>query len=349
MSLFVFDGWDHYNALADITERSGFLDYAFGGTATLAGWAASVFGLGRAAQLTADHNSTLLDMDFSSQKAEAFIGLRVQFGPESGARFFFIDRSDSSTKLTVFFNPRNHSIELWRGTTASGTLLTRSGNNAWSPMVSHFVEIKVIISAVASGVISVNLDGAPVVEILNANTQSGTNAQFNRLRLEVTTSAGSGTVTTYLDDFYYVDAIEDGIAPTSFLGDCRTCTLFATANSSVQWTPLSGTNYQMIDEVSMDSDSTYNSDGTVGHTDTFDFENLPSTIYGVIAVQATAAIRNDGTLNAAQLVGGVEGAAVTLTTSYKYFTDLRIANPADSDYWEPADVNSLTIGYRVKA
>jgi hypothetical protein len=344
----VFDGLDHYNVEADLESRTGFLQYVLGASAALVGWVAGVFGTGRAGQFTTAINATLLDFVFSEDINAAILGVRLQLGAESGMRFFFMDTA--VTKLTVYFNPRTRGIEIWRGSTSGGTSLYRSANNVWSPMVSMFIEIKVIIDAAPNGEVAVLLNGSMVVQVLAANTLTGTNLSFNTLTMQAASAAGSGTQTAYIDDFYYLDTAAGGA--DNFLGDTRTVTLFATANGgTIEWAPLSGTNFEMIDEVSMDSDTTYNSSSTVGLTDNFVFNDLPASIISVLGVQPVLAARTDdgGALSVAQIVGGAEDATHTLLISYTYLVDTLEYNPNTAASWEVSEVNSIVFGYRVKA
>jgi hypothetical protein len=345
----VFDGLDHYNVEADLEARTGFLQYALGGSAALVGWVAGVFGTGRAGQFTTAINATLLDFVFSEDINAAILGMRLQLGAESGMRFFFMDTA--VTKLTVYFNPRTRGIEIWRGSTSGGTSLYRSANNIWSPMVSMFIEIKLIIDASPGGEVEVLLNGSMVAQVLAANTLTGTNLSFNMLTMQAASAAGSGTQTAYIDDFYYLDTTPGG--SDSFLGDTRTVTLFPAANSAVTWTPLSGTNWEMIDEVSMDSDTTYNSSATVDQTDTFTFGALPASIFGVLGAQLTAAVRKDdgGAKSFAQQIDADVAVSHTssLATTYSYQTDLWEYDPATNTYWLPAAVNAAVAGYKVAA
>lgn len=340
----IFDGLDHYNNATDLQARQGFLDYTLGGTTSLSGWVTGVFGTGRAAQFSTTVDNTILTAALSENLSVAYVGMRLQMASGCGVVIVFMDSSGSTAKISVRFNPLNGAVEVYSGAVSGGTLLERSENNAWSPVASNYIEIGARVST-TEGALALVLNGEEIITIEDVNTAPGTNAYFNRVVLTAI-SVGTGAVVSYFDDFYVVG--EGGDGWQGFCGNPRVCTLFAAANAVVAWTPLSGSNYEMIDEVSMDSNTSYNSSGTTNQQDTFDFGALPASISAIIGVELTAAILlSAGSTTVAQILEGDVAATKTPTGSYSYVTDLWEENPDGDIPWEPDDVDAIVAGYKV--
>ncbi len=153
------------------------------------------------------------------------------------------------------------------------------------------------------------------------------------------------------DDYYCCDTT--GSNYNTFLGDVRVETLMPTSNSSVQWTPSTGTNYQTVDETTL-SAADYNESSTVGHIDKFGLQDLtttPTTVHAVAPIMNQAKVDAGGrTIRNILDSGGTvrNGASVspTLTTPL-YTTDIVMLNPNGSVAWTGTSVNALLAGYEI--
>ena len=139
----------------------------------------------------------------------------------------------------------------------------------------------------------------------------------------------------------------------SFAGDMRCITLFVTGQISAQWTPSAGLNWQNVDEVAMDGDTTYNSSGTPGTEDILNLQALLRTVDQVIAVQLTGVYRKDtsGTAMVSQLLqsGGVKsyGTAFSVPNGWSYFIDIWKMDPNGGGNWSASAANNLAAGYNL--
>lgn len=245
MALQCFDGFDHYSGLADMSARSGFFQYIFNGTNnSFHGFVPGPFGYGLAAEfinagapVSSDGNSNFTVV-LAERKATGYIGIREFWSLSSGMIFHFNDTVAGATQISVYFNPANFSIAVYRGTVGTGTLLGVSDNNVWTGATWNFVEINVIIDS--SGAVVVNVNNAQVFSVTGINTQNTANNWWDEMEQRVIVLSGGGNATIIFDDLYYLNGdVGPGPNPmNSFLGDVRTVTLFAVGNSAVQFTPF---------------------------------------------------------------------------------------------------------------
>lgn len=195
---------------------------------------------------------------------------------------------------------------------ASGVDLTDATNtssisvNTW-----YYLEVKAKRSTSSvSGDIEVRINGSTVMTPTTGFVQTVDkwtdfclgdegNQSFNH----------TGTGTLDFDDMYLID--DQGSHNTTFLGDCRVETLFPTAaGASTQWTPLNANpNYQQVNEVFADGDTSYNSTSGVGNRDSYavaDLSSLPTTVFGVAtyALARVDAAETNRTINTSVRSGG---------------------------------------------
>lgn len=152
--------------------------------------------------------------------------------------------------------------------------------------------------------------------------------------------------------------IDDLYTATSFLGPIHVERLYPDgAGATTDFTPLSGSNYQNVDEVFVDDDTSYNeSADTPGNTDMFTCSNLANidanvkcvdveTItrasaagpVGVFSKVRSGTTEGDGTSK--EIVGDVENYDIT---EHVFETD-----PDTTSAWTVSGVNSMQIGYEV--
>lgn len=166
--------------------------------------------------------------------------------------------------------------------------------------------------------------------------------------------------TNYLDfdDLYVIDT--SGARNNSRLGDVKVEALFAQTDAvapgaTLQWTPVSGSDHgAMVDEVTPDDDTTYNSATTVGFIDTY---NYPSLAIGTGTIKAVTvlpcATKDDSTTKKIATVvrhGGTNYAASgqsVSTSSYRYHPQIYETNPGTSTDWTVADINAAEFGVKV--
>jgi hypothetical protein len=355
-----WDGYDHYSSSADFSQRSGFLQYFLPANPPGISFITGRNGFGKALSLAQGINP--LYMVFGARNASAFVGFACQFaftsGVQAGAQFQFMDSTigiGGTAQVSVFFNEVNYSISIYRGTVSGGTLLYISANNVWAANVWNFVEMWPVINS-STGSIKVNVNGVTMVNQTGLNTQATANAWWDEMTANPNGQVGVATIN--IDDLYYADtSVGAGTYPANTLvGDSKVVTLYANGNDSVQWTPLAGANWQEISEIAMDSDVSYNYSSTPGQQDTFTFGALQNTITVIYGIQLTFAARKDDagvrTVKSDVKISGVNyyGANHNIPdTTYAYFTDQWILDPATSANWTITNVNSAVYGYDLVA
>lgn len=365
MALKVWDGWDHYNSgLTDMKQRSGFLQYfTFNNAPGLTFVSPGRNGNGKALRITT--NITGLQLVYQDRNDRALVGMavlqEVTSGTESGASFLFMDTVTDQPQVTIFFNRLNYSVEIWRASNdvgigipfTLGVMLYASPNNVWAPNVWNFIEMEVKVHD-SAGLVTVRSNGVTIASVSGVDTKFTANAWWDALYMSPTGSAGISSM--QIDDHYYADkTVGGGTFPAdTFLGDAKVVTLFATGNDSVQWTPLSLANWQMISEIAMDSDTTYNYTATPGNQDTFVFQSLAGTITTIYGIQVTYATRKDDA-GMKEIKGVVKSGGTSYfgdvksipDSNYVYFTDLWILDPDTGANWTLSGVNAANYGYKL--
>ncbi len=356
MALKIADGFDHYNATADLTARSGFLQWQtpVNPPPTMS-FVAGLSAHGKAVQITDSSLSTgairPLRAVFGDRNSEAYCGIRVLIptgtvGPATNLFLMLQDTVAGAPQLTVIFNAGNYSIQILRGDN-TGTSLFLSANNVWSGDVSNFVEVGATV-ANSGGVAQVRVNGVMAASISGVDTQATANAWWDALDFAAA-PLSSGTAFVVLDDLYYADNTTDpGASPNNtFLGDVGTRTLFATGDGSINFTPNSGANnFSRVNETAMDSDTSYNSSATPGDEDQFSFQPITNVIAIIYGVQVTIAARKDDigprVIKTGLVSGGTTdyGADHALPDNYSYFTDLWVLDPDTGVNWTRTGVNA---------
>ena len=121
-----------------------------------------------------------------------------------------------------------------------------------------------------------------------------------------------------------------------------------------QWVPNTAVpNWQSVDEVVEDDNTTYNSTTVVTDKDRLTFEDLPSLNYDVLAVQVSGQANKVAGAGSYELAwvaydGVTEATGTTLgnlSTAYLWFTDVFEDHPTSAAPWTAAEVNAGEFGY----
>ena len=339
MALLGFEGFD--NESGGFTEMVG---SSFGPTGAPTGiWTANgggskVAGLLGGSALgfnnTSANAAILLELNYATLIA----GLRIRTGSVFGLVdcLYFMDGGTVQCGISV--NALGKII-FWRG--SSGTVLA-TGTTTLIPGAVYMVDITVTINS-STGSVQVNLGGVSEIPLTTGlNTRNSSNNWANGIQFH-------GNNSSYADDFYLLDTT--GSAPYNApLGVIRAETAFGVANNSVTWTPLTSTNVSQIQEVNMDSDTSYNFNSTTG-IDTFTHGALSSTPVTIFAVDIIAAARKTDVTAVnyrTKLISGAttqNGATSALATVYQYVRDSYQNDPNTGSPWTATAVNATDIGY----
>lgn len=247
---------------------------------------------------------------------------------------------DGTTVQLSFIMNLDRTISIYRGdkTTLLGTSPVFCALSEWATL-----EFDVYIHDTA-GYVNIHKNGnsTPFYSVTNADTKAGTNAYVNKIGV---VPLGTYTGTTFkVDDMYVAD---------SRLGNVKVETLFPSgAGATTQWTPLSGANYENVDENPSDGDTSYVSTATTGQIDTYAFGDLASTTGVIAAVKVNVVAKIDvaGACEIAPVLRPAStdrlGNAITPSTNYAWYNQIFNINPEDSQAWEIADVNGSEFGIK---
>jgi hypothetical protein len=257
-----------------------------------------------------------------------------------------------------------HVFLRFDGITAGGTFSFRNNSNTLLGSVSSghtafangdaaYLECKVVVHD-STGSVELKINGVVVItasglDTRNAGTGIPSILHFGQLLAQASSTGG------LIDDTYYLD--NQGSAPhNTYLGDVRVETLRPSgAGNSTQFIPSAGANFENVDELVVDGDTTYNSETTVSDKDTFAMGNLPEAIDAIFATMQLTYWRKDnaGPRSGRQVIrsGGTdyEGSTVIMLDAYKFDEQIRIVDPATTVAWTESGVNAIEAGYKVQA
>lgn len=250
--------------------------------------------------------------------------------------------SDGEVSCNLRFDGPSRTLSLYRGSGTS-TLLESSIIDTKVNRYNLF-EFK-WKSDPSSGIGVFRVDENTVINF-SGNTQAGSITTVNQVQLV-------GAQPTNIDDFYLCD--NTGSINNDFLGDQRIARLAPIADASPNdFTPASGIdNYAMVDEGSVDNDSTYVSGSIADTKDLYNISSIPSTPSDIRAVQVVGSMRRTGsqfkewTSVISSGIFETDGTAKNAPYSYAQVYDIHEFNPDTSMDWEEAEVNNLLIGGKI--
>lgn len=241
--------------------------------------------------------------------------------------------TDENVHLTL----QLYDIDEWRVVVPGGTYTTVASTGAVATW--FYLECKIRISAFGSFEFKVDnvteLSGNPV------------NTKANISGLSCFANFISAHTSRWYDDIYICDSTSS--QNNDFLGNSQIIGLFPDANGSVSdFTPSAGDNFENVDELDFDGDTTYNT-GVGDDIDYYTYDDLTASqqIRGVqinTTVRATDAgivtIRNK--VQSVAIV--VDGEDFNINISYSTEHDIVIHDPATSAFWTLVGLNAAEFG-----
>ena len=209
--------------------------------------------------------------------------------------------------------------------------------NAWL-----FLQVKIVFSNLLAGSVEIKVGGlseatiAGVKTAKTANDPNGWSLQANAARITnivIYNNLGNAPNAFTDETIIYVDM------PTG-------------AGAVTQWTPSAGANWENVDEIPADNDTTYNSAPAAGLDDLYTFPAIVPVGTQVLAVGQEMDARKDaaGTdLLDSLIKSGVTTAAQgsnSLSTTYERFKTFWDLDPDTGLPWVVADANNAQIGVR---
>jgi hypothetical protein len=225
-----------------------------------------------------------------------------------------------------------------------GGLNPRLLDNTW-----HFLEMELVLGDGTAGRFRLLKDGDEIMNLVGIDTRgSVTDTDLGRVYLQANGDPFSNPAGVDFDDFFvkYDDA--------TAIGGVKAKLQSMTADQAVQFARLTGaSNSAMINEISADSDTSYNSSNTVGHKDIFEMQDITETPTKIHAVQVSIAAKKDDagdrTIRPLLIQGATTSPGVDHyeTTDYTWNRQIWELNPKTGAPWTKADINAMKVGYEL--
>jgi hypothetical protein len=218
-----------------------------------------------------------------------------------------------------------------------------TGTFMFSPDTWYYIEAKWFIhDSTGTFEVHVNGDPTPDIDLSGADTHWGGDTDVRSIEFQ------GENVTQDFDDFYIDDA--------QFHGDVFVETLVADGvGTDADFTPLVGANWEEVDELPTDLDTTYNESLTVDDRDRFTHTDLPADTdvvlgvqVGIFAKKTIAGPRELRTLAHDGVTEG-EGAAQTPGVEWGWLYDMYEDHPTGAAEWTESEVNAGEFGYTVES
>lgn len=277
-------------------------------------------------------------------------GLYMPDVPVVNGRNGFSLRDNANAAVLTFALQSDASVQVFRGTTA-GTSLGRTGQVLTAQAWNH-VEIRAHRDAAVGGV-EIRVNGVTALDIAGANTGAADFAGVSFGKLD------TGAIAWYemaIDDVFAWDTA--GASNNDFIGPQGVHTLFPDQDTvESDWTRNAGaTDFEAIDEVPPDGDTTYIEAAAANDVSVFGLADLPSGVSAISAVQLTGMLRKTDA-GSAQVqmsllssdVGSppapaeANGADRPITEVYTYWPDVLESDPATGAPWTPGAVNAARL------
>jgi len=212
----------------------------------------------------------------------------------------------------------------------------------------YYFELKVVCNTY-TGSYELRISDTPILSATNQNTKNGSHDYHTTFRLYGTT-----WVEAYgprYDDLYACDG--SGATNNDFLGNVRVSTLRPDgAGDSTQFTPSAGDNYTCVDEVTVNDNTDYVSDGTSGHTDLYTYSD--TTLSGIKAIAICTDCRETDAKtmnihNVCKSGGTQDDGSSVIIGSCNFVQKQRIleTDPNTSGQWQAANLNSAQFGVKI--
>lgn len=342
MPLIFIDGFDHY-ATAQLTQKwsayNAFAVAAGGRRSTNRLYCSGAVATGEYCYKT-----------FGTAMSNGVAGFSFSIGSLGSAIQLCSFSTTGTAHVSLWCSGSTGRLIICRGGNtfgSTGTVLAQTAEGTITAGTTYHVEVRFSIHD-STGSYEVKLDGVSVLSGTGADTQNGSPATWDRFYV------GYGGAPSYssqygIDDVYLGYDDGDGF---DLLGDCRVDTLYPNgAGNSADWTPSAGANYECVDEVSTDGDTTYVSTDTTTNLDLYAFTDLSHSPANIHAVQLVTAARKEDagtvTIQPKSRVGGTTrdaGAAFGPTTSYAMNRVLLAQDPDTSSAWTQSGVNAAEFG-----
>jgi len=247
---------------------------------------------------------------------------------------------------TIGINLRRQTTGEWSIYLGTTHLATTSGEaltyDTWC-----YVELRVKVDN-SAGEYELRVNGSVVLSASSTDTQPGSNAFTDTIRLVATNASG---VLLYYDDLYLLD--ETGSTNNTFLGPVKVETIFPSADSAVDCTPSTGSdNYALLDDNAANDDTDYVT-GAAADVDLYDYPSVDSNVIFGLVVNTVCRETDATPLDIVQLAksGSTTGSSAAETigsSTYVMRKAIFEENPDTSSAWTNSGVNAAQFGFEIQ-
>lgn len=262
------------------------------------------------------------------------------------ANGFLVSFWENGTNQVAIYNDDAGYLYAYRGL-SSGTLLGSTASAVISSASWFFLEVKITFSNTV-GTVDVRVNENDVINLTSQDTSNTGNEWTDQFRV-----GGGQVYYTAIDDVYLLNG--SGSTNNDFLGDIKVeCIRPTGAGNQTDFTPSTGSNWENVDDITPDDDSTYNYHAPQGlpGTDLFAMGDLTTISGSIFGIQPIMFTRKDDA-GSADLYSVIRtnstdyvGSGVTLGDSYIYHIDILEENPNTATAWTVTDINNIEGGYR---
>ena len=214
-------------------------------------------------------------------------------------------------------------------------------NNVWA-----YFEMEVYCHD-STGYVKLRINNVEVLDLTNKDTKGSTIADIGKVQWRNNPGASF-----YFQDLYIINTT--GSSNTTFLGDSKVEIVRPNApGTHTDFTPSAGANWENVDEVDCDDDTTYNQSKVVDEKDTYNLSAIAVTGAPIFGIQQQSIVRKtDASIRyGKQLIRS--GTTEVLTDEYQFndnFTGYHHVldeDPDTSTTWVEAGINALESGLKV--
>jgi len=232
----------------------------------------------------------------------------------------------------------NGTLSVYLDNVLLGTSALALSSNTW-----YYLELKVLTHA-SAGTVDLVINTDNWLSLSGIDTQIGSHAYATAFRL------GSSNVTTLYDDLYLLDS--SGSINNDFLGIRKVSAIRPNAaGDSTQWIPDSGTNYDRINEMELDEDTSYVETGTTTNKDLYNYDpaiNMTSIdgIQIITEVKATSGSMELQNITKSGSTENAQSCGTIISTDYVTCSSISEVNPDTSNPYTPAEIDAAQFGIK---
>lgn len=297
--------------------------------------------------LRADANAGEIKTEFLVQSTTMIIQFNLFLGyiPAGTNRIFSFLRSTGSNSIDIAIDATGHLIVRRGGSITLQTSVNTISANTWYYIRAKFYDNDTL------GTWYLDVDG---VEYLSGSGDTRDTEQgHNGLSFNLFRSAPNYTKICNIVVMDSIDATAtQGMPFNDITANLRVSHFSPTGIGTYsQFTPLSGNNYENVDDSDSDGDTSYNSGSSVGNKDTFPIANIASgaSIKAVVpyidfrltdaGVRTVIPIVYNGTKG--------DGTNIYVPPSYRFSQKILGINPRTGDIWSESEFNASEFGYEI--